>query len=171
MDGGGEADEGERMTPVERAEMEAAVARAVAANVTDVMDGEWGEREWLHLFVDFEIAAEGDQSSSITFALARRPGEAAEKVSFRMPQEAKRLLGKLADGMGASPNGRWTCAQLRLERDGRYALSYSYDPPYRLGGNLLDKRFNDYLETWLASEDGAAFRPIPAPWWRRMLGR
>lgn len=164
-------DEDKRMTPIERAETEVAVVRAVAANVTDVMDGEWGEREWLHLFVDFEIAAEGDRSSSITFALARLPGQAVEDVSFRLPQEAKRLLGMLADGMGTSPNGRWTCAQLRVERDGRYALSYSYDPPYRLGDNLLDNRFNDYLETWLASADGAAFRPVSAPWWRRVLGR
>ena len=161
--------ENKRMTPIERAETEAAVARAVAANVTDVMDGEWGEREWLHLFVDFEIAAQGDRSSSITFALARLPGQAVEDISFRLPQEAKRLLGLLADGMGASPNGRWTCAQLRVEQDGRYAISYSYDPPYRLGGNLLDNRFQDYRETWLASGNGAAFRPVPAPWWRRML--
>lgn len=159
------------MTPTERAETEAAIVRAVAADVTDVMEGEWGDREWLHLFVDFEIAAEGDRSSSITFALARLPEQPVEDVSFRLPQEAKRLLGTLADGMGSTPNGRWTCAQLRVERDGRYALNYSYDPPYRLGGNLIDNRFRDYLDTWLASEDGAAFRPAPAPWWCRVLGR
>lgn len=159
------------MTPMERAETEAAVVRTVAAGVTDVMEGEWDDREWLHLFVDFEIAAEGDRSSSITFALARRSGQPVENVSFRLPQEAKRLLGTLADSMTASPNGRWTCAQLRVERDGRYSLTYSYDPPNRLAGNLLDSRFNDYLDTWLASEDGAAFRPAPAPLWRRILGR
>lgn len=74
------------MTPIEQAQTEAAIVRAVAANVTDVMDGEWGEREWLHLFVDFEIAAEGDRSSSITFALARLPGRPVEDVSFRLPR-------------------------------------------------------------------------------------
>ncbi|MET0249489.1 MAG: hypothetical protein ABW164_07150 [Sphingobium sp.] len=151
------------ITAIERVEIEAAVARAVADGVTDVMDGEWGDREWLHLFVDFEIAAEGDRSSGISFALARLSGQPVDKVSFRLPHEAKRLLGQLADAMSGPSNVRWTCAQLRVERDGRYSFSYSYEPPHRLGGNLLDNRFKDYLTTWLASEDGGAFRPASAP--------
>lgn len=159
------------MTPGNRMKIEAAIARAVAANVADVMDGEWGEREWLHLFVDFEIAEKGDRSSSITFALARLPERDVEEVAFRLPQDAKRLFGELADAMAASPNGRWTGAQLRIARDGRYTLDYQYDSHWRLAGNLIDKRFDGYLDHWLASEAGAPYRTRPRRWWQALLGK
>ncbi|WP_301076468.1 hypothetical protein [Sphingomonas sp.] len=97
------------------------------------------------------------------------PGE-PEDVSFRLPREAKRLLSTVADGMAASPDVRWTCAELRVEQDGRYGTSYRYDPPHRLAGNLLDVRLRGYRETWLASEHGAAIRAAAAPRWRRMMG-
>jgi len=158
------------MTPIERAELESDIVRAVAGGVTDVMDGEWGDREWLHLFVDFEIAPEGGRSSSIAFALARRPGRAPEKAAFRLPQEAKLRLGELADAMGATPNGRWTVAQIRISRDGRYDFRYAYGAPWRLSGNLTDKRFETYLDDWLTSDEGAPYQPRERRWWQRMLG-
>jgi|GEM_PF-981734 len=159
------------MSPLERLETEAAIARAVAANVTDVLEGEWGKREWLHLFVDFEVDDLGERSSSTTFALARSPGQPMEKVAFRLSRDAKRLFGVLADGMGDSPNRRWTNAQLRVAWDGGYTLNYAYGPPYRLGGNLIDKRFDDYLEHWLASDEGISCNRPARRWWQRLIGR
>ncbi len=150
--------------------MEAAIVRAVVGGVTDVTDGEWGERDWLHLLVDIELAAKEDRSSSITFAFARLPGQAVEKVAFRLPQEAKRLFRQLADAMDTSSNGRWSSARLRVSRDGRYTLEFSYEPPWRLGGNLIDKRFDGALEHWLASDEGAPYRPRVKRWWQGRLG-
>lgn len=160
------------------AETQAAIVRAVAGNVTDVMDGEWGMREWCHLFVDFEAEPDGGRTSSITFAIARLPGQQPEKISFRLPPEAKRLFVELADAMQKDGTQRWSTAQLRVERDGRHDFQFAYDPPYRLGGNLLDKRFEDYLDTWLASPDGQGYRedraadePVaaPVPRWRSLF--
>lgn len=158
------------MDAPDRVKLEAAIVQAVAANVTDLMEGEWGDRQWAHLFVDFEIAPDGERSSSISFVLAHFPGKPLEKLSFRLPREAKRLLATLADDMGARPDGRWSSAQIRVSRDGRYAMDYAYAPPYRLGGNLLDKRFEDYLDTWLQTEEGAPYRPRRTGW-RAWLGR
>jgi hypothetical protein len=157
-------------TATERAELEAAIVHAVTSAVTDVMDGDWGEREWLHLFVDIEVAADGDRSSSIAFAFARLPGQAVEKVAFRLPHEARRLFRRLADAMEMSSSGRWNSARLRLSRDGRYTLEFSYDPPWRLGGNLIDDRFDGALEQWLASDEGAPHRAQVKRWWQGLLG-
>ncbi|TCP36580.1 hypothetical protein [Sphingomonas sp. BK235] len=147
------------MTATDRADLEAAIVRTVAGGVTDVMDGDWGEREWLHLFVDIEVSAQGGRSSSIAFAFARLPGQAVEKVAFRLPQDAKCMFRQLADAMETSPAGRWSSARLRVSRDGRYTLAFSYDRPWRLSGKLIDDRFKGALELWLASDEGAAYRP------------
>lgn len=136
------------------------IARAVAGNVSDVMDGEWGDREWVHVFVDFELADDGERSSSVTFALARHPGGPLEKIAFRLPQTAKRLFADLAAAMVQDSDGRrWSSARLKIERDGRFIFDFSHDPPYRLGGNLNDTRFNDYLTDWQA---GSSQAPPPA---------
>lgn len=157
------------MTPIQQVEAESSLARAMATCVTDVMEGEWGDREWLHLFVDFEIDDSGERSSSIAFALARVARQPLEKVSFRLSAKVKRQWADLAAGMQAGADTRWNSAQLRVEQDGRYSLQYSYAPPFRLGGNLHDTRFNDYLEQWLGTDEGAVFRP--RSWRQRWLGR
>ncbi|MFV0625429.1 hypothetical protein ACBY01_15650 [Sphingomonas sp. ac-8] len=137
--------------------IEQSIVRAVVGNVSDVMDGDWEDRHWAHLFVDIEIAQDGERDSSTTFALAHKPGQPLEKVSFRLPREAKRLFGELAEAMRRPGDDRWSSAQLRVERDGSYALEFSYDPPWRLSGNLIDKRFKDYLDRWLATPEGRQF--------------
>ncbi len=133
------------------------IVRAVIGNVHDVMEGEWDNREWVHLFTDVEIDPRGTQTSSVTFALARKPGGPLEDISFRLPREAKKRLNDLAEAMRQPGGDRWSSAQLRIEQDGRYAFSFSYDPPIRLGGDLLDKRFDDYLPRWLETPEGARF--------------
>lgn len=133
------------------------IARVVAGNVTDVMDGEWEDREWVHLFVDIEIDEDGERSSSISFALTRLPGQPLEKCAFRLASEAKQLFDELAEAMRRPGEDRWSSAQLRIERNGSFAFEFSHDPPWRLGGNLLDKRFEDYLERWHATPEGTRF--------------
>ncbi|MFC4256466.1 hypothetical protein GRI97_09935 [Altererythrobacter xixiisoli] len=145
------------MPPADIQEIEQDIVLAMAGNVHAVMDGEWEDREWVHLFVDAEIAPDGSQTSSITFALARKPGGRLEEISFRLPREAKRLLNDLAEAMRQPGGERWSSAQLRIEQDGRYGVEFSYDPPRRLGGDLLDKRFDDYLLRWLETPEGARF--------------
>lgn len=131
---------------------------AVAGNVADVMDGEWGDRAWVHLFVDFEIDQESARSSSIVFALARHPGQALEKVAFRLPAEAKQRFSDLAEAMCRPGEDRWSSTQLRIEADGSFAFEFSYGQPWRLGGNLIDKRFEDYLGRWLDTPAGEGLR-------------
>lgn len=152
-----------------QANREVAIVAGVTAGITNVTDGEWGDRAWLHVFVDIEVA-EGGRTSSISFALAQRPGGPVERVAFRLTSDTKRLFAALADDM-AGEDGRWTSARLAVERDGRYAMDYRYDPPFRLGGQLIDRRFEDYTERWLASEAGARVRRPARSWWRRMTGR
>ena len=152
------------------AELEARIVRAVAACVQDLMDDAWHDREWVHLFVDMEVDG-GGRSSSISFSLCHRPGQPIEKASFRLSPEAKQLFAQLADAVEAATGRRWASTQLRLERSGRYSLTHSYDVPYRLGGQLNDTRFSDYLAQWLASDDGAPWRPAPRGWWQKVLGK
>ncbi|MGE4323167.1 MAG: hypothetical protein AB7E60_09085 [Sphingobium sp.] len=154
---------------IERIERD--IVRAVAGNVTDVMDGEWEDRQWVHLFVDIEIDRDGGRSSSITFALAHKAGQPLEDVAFRLPREAKRLFGELAEAMRRPGEDRWSSAQLRVEGDGRYAFVFSYDLPWRLGGKLIDKRFEDYLDRWLDGPEGARFRQGAASPRRGLWGK
>lgn len=87
-----------------------------------------------------------------------------------MPSEAKRLLAELADSMKAQAKGRWSTVQIRIVPSGAYVMDYRYDPPYRLSGNLLDNRFRNYEAAWLASDEGAPYRPKAASWGAR-IGR
>lgn len=146
------------MNVADQMDREAMLVRTIAANVHDVMDGEWDGREWLHLFADFEVDAQGERMSAICFALARQAGGPVEKIAFRFPFEAKQLLAGIADDMAARGEERWTAAHIRIERDGSYAIDYVHDAPYRLGGTLNDTRYVDYLGRWLESDAGAPYR-------------
>lgn len=146
------------MNAADQRNREAILVRTIAANVRDVMDGEWGDREWLHLFADFEIDATGERMSAICFALARHNDDPVEKIAFRFPFEARQMLAIMADDMAARDGERWTAARMRIEQDGGYAIDYVHDAPYRLGGTLNDTRYADYLERWLAGDAGAPYR-------------
>lgn len=146
------------MNAADQKNEEGIVVRAIVANVHDVMDGEWGDREWLHLFADFEVDATGERTSAICFALARHGNDPVEKIAFRLPFEARQILAAVANDMAARDGKRWTAARIRVEQDGGYSIDYVYDAPYRLGGTLNDKRYADYLERWLDSDQGARYR-------------
>ncbi len=125
--------------------------RAVAASVTDVNDGEWGDRDWLRLVVDFESLAQDEaapRTSSISFAIARAPGGPLEKVGFRLSRAAKDGFVRIGRIMHGQKGQYWSTATLTVERDGSYDFQFAYTPPYRLGGNLNDTRYRDYLERY-----------------------
>ncbi|MEO9337391.1 hypothetical protein ABFT80_08150 [Mesorhizobium sp. SB112] len=129
-------------------QMQADIARAVAQCVSNVNDGEWGDREWLRLVVNFEglWSSKEPVTSSISFAIARNTDGSLEKVSFRLSPDTKAKFASLAETMKGTGGSAWTVSDLVIENDGRYNFQFSYDPPYRLGGNLHDKRFLDYLD-------------------------
>lgn len=141
----------------ETGRIEGEIVRAVSGNVGDVMDGEWEDREWVHLFVDIEIDGVKGRSSSITFALAQKPGRALERIAFRLSSEAKQGFHDLAHAMCRSGEPPWSSAQLQIERGGAFAFAYYYGPPYRLGGQLIDTRFENYLPEWLQTPTGTRF--------------
>lgn len=147
--------------------LQAEVIHLIVASRHDVMEGEWGDRDWVRLFVDFEW--QDGQRSSITFALAHRPGQRLEKVSFRLPLEAKSKLVELAQAMAPSGQAPWTTARLHIDRDGRFEMETFYNPPRRLGGELIDKRFEDYLDRYVAEHGQPAPQPPSRPWWKTLL--
>lgn len=132
----------------------AETVRAVAASVTDVMDGDWGTREWERLVVNYESLLHTDepQISDISFAVARERGAALELVDFRLSRAAKDGFQKIGAIMKAQKGQDWTVCDLVIERDGSYRFDFSYDRPYRLGGQLHDTRFDDYLERYQAEK-------------------
>lgn len=137
------------------------IVRAVVGDVPDVLDGEWGDRTWAHIFVDFELGRDG-ASSSISFSLAHTPGRDLEKVAFRLSPATKGLFGDLAAAMIGPDGSRWSSIQMKVESDGRFSFDVFHAPPLRLGGTLIDDRFRDYLYRWLQTEDGLRFLDPPA---------
>lgn len=129
----------------------AQTVRAVAASVTDVYDGDWGEREWLRLVVDYESATETDepQTSSLSFAIARLPGGPLEKVSFALSPDGEDGFERIRALMHGQKGEYWNTATLVVERDGSYDFQFDYGPPHRLGGNLNDTRYRDYLQRYV----------------------
>ncbi|MEN3950011.1 hypothetical protein [Iodidimonas sp. SYSU 1G8] len=163
-----------------QADIQASIVRAVAGDVSGTTDGGWGDREWVHLFVDFELDHDSGRSSSISFALARRPGASLEKIAFRLSPETKQAFADLADAVHTPGRQSWSAVQVRVEADGRYNFEFSYAPPYRLGGKLNDTRFSDYLDAWRQGVDGARSaapegKDVAARskrgWWRTLFGQ
>lgn len=135
----------------------AETVQAVAASVSQVRDGEWGERDWRRIVVNHEslLHAKEPEVSTIAFAVAALPGGKPELVDFRLSRAAKDGLRRIGDIMHARNGQYWTVCDLVVERDGTYRFDFSYDPPYRLGGQVNDTRFDDYLQRWLAETAGA----------------
>lgn len=125
--------------------------RAVAQSVVNVREGEWGDRDWMRIVVNYESLRHTSepQESVLAFAIAAKASAAPEKVSFRLSEAAEAGFHRVSDVMAASKGQRWTVCDLVIERDGRYTFDFSYDPPYRLSGHLNDQRFADYLKQYL----------------------
>lgn len=125
--------------------------RAVAQSVVNVREGEWGDRDWKRIVVNYESLrhTKDPQESVLAFAIAAKPSRAPEKISFRLSDAAEAGFHRVSDVMAASKGQRWTVCDLVIDRDGSYTFDFSYDPPYRLSGQLNDQRFADYLQLYL----------------------
>lgn len=127
-----------------------AAVRSIAADVTDLQDGEWEDRDWVYLAVNHEILVEdGLRSSTQASVLAHRPGDTLEKLNFRLSMASKAHLLALRDGMAAVDNRTWTVLDLAVERHGHYDFAFAYGPPPRLGGDLLHSPLTGLLERYL----------------------
>lgn len=147
-------------SPATAADIEACqaeIVRAVVASIADLYDGEWEDRDWLRIVVNYEAlwAQPQVRTSSLNFTIARLPGASLEKIGFRLSPVARAGLQRLAALMQAHGGSWWTVCDLVVERDGRFEFAFSYDRPYRIDGNLNDQRFNDYLERYRAETGDA----------------
>jgi hypothetical protein len=125
------------------------VAREVAACVTDLQDGSWDAREWERIAIDVEIETSGGRRiSAQTSVIARRPGQPFEDLDFRLSMRAKDALIALREAM-RDDRGAWSTCRLRMDRDGRFEFDFSYEPPRRLGGDLLYSPLLGHLDRYL----------------------
>ncbi len=112
---------------------------------------------WDRIVVNYESLTHtpDETTSTIAFSIVRRTGGQWERVDFRLSDEAQTYLEHIKQDMHVKGGAYWTFCDVAIEHDGRYKFDYSYAPPYRLSGNLLDKRFEGYLERYLSEKRGA----------------
>lgn len=134
--------------------IQAEAVQEIAASVSDVVDGEWGDREWARIAANVEIdTAQGRRISAQTSAIARRPGKDYEDVDFRLSRRAKDALVALREAM-RDQRGAWNTCDVTIDRDGRYHFDFSYEPPRRLNGDLLHSPLQGSLQRWLDENAG-----------------
>lgn len=135
-------------SPADLAQLQDAVVHSIVGDITDLHDGEWGAREWVHIAVNHEVLIEeGRRSSTQTAVLARIPGGELEDLSFRLGAGSKAKLLELRDAM-SNDERTWTIVDLTIERNGHYAFNFSYEPPPRLNGNLLHSPLSGILDRY-----------------------
>lgn len=129
----------------------AETAKAIIASVSDVMDGDWDDRVWERIVVNYETLLHTPEatSSAIAFSIARSSAGRLETVDFRPSDEAEGGLENIVEIVHSQSGLYWTTCDVTIERDGTYKFAFSYDPPHRLSGHLDDRRFADYLERYL----------------------
>lgn len=125
------------------------IVRSVVADITDLYDGDWEDRDWVYIAVNHEVLIEdGRRWSTQTAALARKPGDELEDLNFRLSMATKTKLLDLRDAMARGGQRPWTIVDLTIERDGRYDFAFSDAPPPRLSGNLLHTPLSGLLERY-----------------------
>lgn len=128
--------------------------REIAASVTDLMEGDWGDREWARIAANVEIdTAQGRRISAQTSAIARSPGHAFEDVDFRLSRQAKDALVALREAM-RDQRGAWNTCDVTIDRSGKYHFDFSYEPPRRLNGDLLHSPLTGHLDRYLSETSG-----------------
>jgi hypothetical protein len=130
---------------------QARVALLLARDVVDISDGEWGEREWIELAVNHELDPTEDlRSSTQAIVLARNPNEPLEALGFRLRADTKAALAQLRSQMDAAGQGRWTIADIVIDRGGAYTFSFKHGQPPRISGDLLHMPLKGYLDRYNA---------------------
>ncbi len=71
--------------------------QAIVASVSDVMDGEWGDRTWERIVVNYETLLHTSEAttSTIAFSIARPANHPPERVDFRLSDEAEAGLERI----------------------------------------------------------------------------
>jgi hypothetical protein len=124
-----------------------AAVRSIAADVTNLQDGEWEDREWVYLAVNHEVLVEeGHRSSTQAAVIAGRVGAELEELGFRLSTRSKEHLLTLRDAMADADGKTWTVVDLTAERSGKYDFAFSYDAHPRLSGDLLHRPLTRLLE-------------------------
>jgi hypothetical protein len=109
---------------------------------------------WEQIVADVEILEEADgfAMDSVAFAVVKADsgGYAAPPIAIDRPLREKviDLYRALAATRSGAPLGSF---ELKIEPDGRYAFSYSYEPPKRLNGEwdeAKETRLDRYAETF-----------------------
>ncbi|MEO3999927.1 hypothetical protein [Mesorhizobium sp. CAU 1732] len=127
------------------------IAFLLARDVIDISDGEWGNREWVELAVNHELDPNEDlRSSTQAIVLARHPNRHLEALGFRLSAQTKMELAGLRAKMDAAGQGRWTIADIVLDRGGTYTFSFRHEDPPRINGDLLHMPLKGYLERYNA---------------------
>ena len=130
-------------------DLQEAVVRSVAGDVTELQDGDWEDRDWVYLAVNHEVLVEeGRRSSTQAQVLAHKPGAALEDLGFRLSRTSKQHLLALREAMVAANDRTWTVVDLTVARNGEYDFNFSYDPPPRLNGDLLHSPLDGLLERY-----------------------
>jgi len=135
------------------ATLQGEVVRSIVSDIRDLHDGEWEEREWVHIAINHEMSIEdGMRSSSQSIVLARKGDGALEALSFRLSMATKQKLVALREAMAKVGQEPWTILDLTIERDGRYDFVFGYDPPPRLNGDLLHRPLQDLLIRYISQQ-------------------
>lgn len=130
-----------------------AAVNSITADIVDLQDGGWEDREWIYLAVNHEMSAEDAQRTSTQAAvLARKPSHELEKLNFRLSPASKLKLVDLRNAMIREGGTPWTILDLSVERDGRYDFQFDYGLPPRLNGDLLHAPLSNLLSQFLSRD-------------------
>lgn len=131
--------------------LQKAIVRSVVDDRTELYDGKWEDRDWVYLAVNHELLIEdGRRSSTQAKVLAHKGDGALEDLSFRLSPGSKAAILALRDAMVGMGQAPWTILDLKVDRSGKYEVSFSYEPPPRLNGDLLHNPNKDLLERYRA---------------------
>lgn len=127
--------------------------RGVVGDITDLQDGAWEGRDWVHIAVNHEVLIEdGRRSSTQAVVLAHRPGGEIEHLGFRLSMGTKAALLAVREAMVAGGLAPWTILDLTIERDGTYDFRFGYGPPPRIDGDLLHSPLKNLLQQYRAAK-------------------
>jgi len=133
-------------------ELQDSAVRSIAADIVNLQDGEWEDREWVYIAVNHEILIEeGRRSSTQASVLAHKPGGKLQDLDFRLGQASKAKLLALREAMTRKGEDAWTILDITIDRNGHYDFKFSYAPPPRLNGDLLHSPLSNLLDEYLAT--------------------
>ena len=123
-----------------------ATTRILQENLVDALIA-FIDDDWERIVMNYEsqLADQGRVVDYILFYIKATPDGDYEDVSFpRASDEINDAFIELADTI-AREGERWGSCDVVVDADGRYDLSFCYDPPDRITGRLdAFRRFDSY---------------------------